>query len=97
MDDHFRFDPQLTFAQARERLELLNDTAHQHHVAKLIWLEGTSSGQELTFLWDPMAERFGHQIDKEPIEVEIVSSLMNGIAVEVRLQPSHDRDRDAHQ
>ena len=32
-----------------------------------------------------MAERFGHNIDKEPIDHEIVDNLVNEIAVDVQV------------
>ena len=81
----FRFDPGMTFEETRARLRELHDPAHQHLIAKLVWLEGSSAGEALTFLWDPMAGRFGHNIDKELIDRPIVENLINGLAVEVRL------------
>ena len=81
----FSFDPSLSFAETRERLSALHDPAHKDLVAKLFWLEGSSAGNSLTYMWDPMAERFGHTIDKEPIDHEVVNNLINGLAVEVRL------------
>lgn len=81
----FSFAPSLSFAEARDRLRVLHDPAHKDLVAKLFWLEGSSAGNSLTYLWDPMAERFGHTIDKEPIDHAVVENLINGLAVEVRL------------
>ena len=81
----FSFDPSLSFAETRERLSALHDPAHKDLVAKLFWMEGSSAGESLTYMWDPMAERFGHTIDKEPIDHEVVNNLINGLAVEVRL------------
>ena len=83
--DTFRFDPTQTFADVRERLGELHDPARKHLIAKVVWLDGTSAGESLSYLWDPMAERFGHTIDKEPIDHVIVDSLINGISLEVRL------------
>ena len=81
----FSFDPSLSFAEARDRLRALHDPAHKDLVAKLFWLEGSSAGDSLTYLWDAMAERFGHTIDKEPIDHAVVDNLINGLAIEVRL------------
>ena len=81
----FSFDPSLSFAETRERLSALHDPAHKDMVAKLFWREGSSAGKSQTYQWDPMAERFGTTIDKEPIDHEVVNNLINGLAVEVRL------------
>ena len=80
----FSFDPSLSFAETRERLSALHDPAHKDLVAKLFWMEGSSAGKSLTYMWDPMAERFGHTIDKEPIDHEVVNNMINGSAVEGR-------------
>jgi hypothetical protein len=81
----FRFDPDLSFRQARDLLRQLSAPEHKGHIAKLTWLEGRAEGESLTYLWDPMAERFGHNIDKEPIDSEVVANLINEIAVEVEV------------
>ena len=86
----FRFDSNLTFKQAREALAVINNSANKHLIAHLVWLEGDQEGQEIVFLWDPYAQRFGHQIDKEMIEHRIIESLFNDISVEVKLlKPRH--------
>ncbi len=82
---NFRFHPGLTFREVRGMLTELSRPEHKDHIAKLIWLEGSSAGEALTYLWDPLAERFGHNIDKEPIDSEIVANLINDIAVEVKV------------
>lgn len=81
----FTFDPSLSFDTARQRLTELHDPAHSGHIAKVTWLDGLSAGESLTYLWDPMAERFGHNIDKEPIDHVIVDNLINGISLEVQV------------
>lgn len=81
----FSFHPDLTFRETRRLLNELSSPEHKGLVARLVWLEGKAAGESLTFLWDPMAERFGHNIDKEPIDHEIVDNLINEIAVEVQL------------
>lgn len=82
---NFRFDPGQTFREVRGMLNELSSLQHKDQIAKLIWLEGSSAGEYLTYLWDPLAERFGHNIDKEPIDSEIVANLINDIAVEVKV------------
>ncbi len=82
---NFRFDPGQTFREVRGMLTELSSPQHKDQIAKLIWLEGSSAGEALTYLWDPLAERFGHNIDKEPIDSEIVANLINDIAVEVKV------------
>jgi len=79
----FTFHPDMTFREARRLMQELSSPEHKGHIAKLVWLEGKAQGEALTFLWDPMAERFGHQIDKEPIDTEIVDNLINEISVRV--------------
>ncbi len=81
----FSFDPSLSFTEVRERLGTLHDPAHKHLIAKVVWMDGTSAGESVTYLWDPLAERFGHIIDKEPVDHAVVENLINGIAMEVRL------------
>ncbi len=82
---NFRFDPGQTFREVRGMLTELSGPQHKDHIAKLTWLEGTSAGESLTYLWDGFAERFGHTIDKESIDREIVANLINDIAVEVQV------------
>lgn len=89
----YSFDPSISFAEARERLSALHDPAHRNLVAKLYWLDGSSAGDSLTYLWDPMAERFGHTIDKEPIDHAVVENLINGLAMEVRLVEGKKRGK----
>ena len=89
----FSFHPDLTFRQTKDLLAELNNPARKHLIAHLKWLEGEQTGQELTYLWDPYAERFGHQIDKDMIDHEVVESLSNGIAVEVRLSEPSPRKK----
>ena len=81
----FPFHPDLTFRETRNLLREVNDPAHKGHIAKVIWKEGKAAGESQTFLWDPLAERFGHNIDKEPIDHEIVDNLINEIALEVQI------------
>ena len=91
----FHFQPSQTFDEVRAQLERLNQPTWRHLVAHLTWLEGSAQGQSMPYLWDPMADRFGHRIDKESISVQIVSSLLNGIPVDVTLaQPARHPDRD---
>jgi len=81
----YSFTPDLTFREARRLMAELSSLENRGHIAKLIWMEGKAAGESLTFLWDPMAERFGHNIDKEPIDHEIVENLINEIAVDVQV------------
>jgi hypothetical protein len=81
----FTFHPDLTFREARRLMQELSSPEHRGHIAHLVWLDGKAEGESLTYLWDPMAERFGHNIDKEPIDSEIVANLSNEISVEVRV------------
>ncbi len=81
----YSFTPDLTFREARRLMLELSSPEHKGHIAKLIWQDGKAAGESLTYLWDPMAERFGHNIDKEPIDREIVDNLVNEIAVEVQV------------
>jgi hypothetical protein len=82
------FHPGLTFDQVRQSLAKLNEPANRGQIARLTWQDGSTKGQSVLYLYDPMAERFGHKIDKESISVEIVSSLLNGIPVSVELHPA---------
>lgn len=82
----FRFDTKQTFDDARRIMRDINNPSNSDFVARLKWLEGSQAGQSVSYRWDPMAERFGHQIDKEPLDREIVYSLLSGIPVEVSLQ-----------
>jgi hypothetical protein len=79
----FTFSPDMTFREARSLLRELSSPEHKGQIAHLTWLDGKAEGESLTYLWDPMAERFGHQIDKEPIDSEIVANLINEISVRV--------------
>jgi hypothetical protein len=90
-----RFDPGMSFREVRRLLGELSDPANKDHVAHLTWLEGEAEGQYLTYLWDPLAERFGHNIDKEPIDTQIVSNLITDIAMEVRLVKPQRLERRA--
>jgi len=83
----FRFDPDQSFRDVRRLMGELNASEHKELLARLTWLEGSQAQQSITYLWDPLAERFGLQIEKENIDVEIVSSLMAGIPVEVEVFP----------
>ncbi len=89
-----RFDPAMSFEEVRRRLDQLRDPAHRGLIARVTWLEGLSAGESLTYLWDPIAERFGHNIDKEPIDHEIVDNLINGISLEVQvLKPKNGAEK----
>jgi len=83
----FRFDPGMSFREARDLLRVVSGPEHAGQIAKMIWLEGEDEGKNLTYLWDALAERFGHNIDKEPIDRAVVENLINDIAVEIRVQP----------
>ena len=85
----FQFDPEMTFTAARRRMIEVSDSGSQGHIAKLIWRDGPTSGDSLTYLWDPLAERFGHNIDKEPIDHAISQNLLIGLAVEVQVLEYH--------
>jgi len=93
----YRFDPDMTFREVSRLLGELNDPAHRDSIAKLTWLEGSAKDETLTYLYDPLAERFGHRIDKDPLSGEVVSNLINGISVEVALAPSHEHDHAQHE
>jgi hypothetical protein len=82
------FHSGLTFDQVRQQISRLNEPANKNQIARLIWQDGSTKGQSVLYLYDPMAERFGHKIDKESIGVEIVSSLLNGISVAIELHPA---------
>ncbi len=84
----FDFHSGMTFDQVRQQMARLNEPANRDKIAKLTWQEGTAKGQSVQYLYDPMADRFGHRIDKESISVEIVSSLLNGIPIRVDLHSS---------
>jgi len=81
----YEFRPEQTFREVRRLLAELSSAEHKGHIAKLVWREGKAEGKSLTYLWDPMAERFGHNIDKEPIDSEIVANLINEIAIDVQV------------
>ena len=82
----YRFDSNQTFAEARRMLREINDPRNSGKIATLVWLEGNQAKQSMSFRWDPLAEHFGHQIDKEAIDREIVSALLCDIAVEVTVR-----------
>jgi hypothetical protein len=84
----YEFHGGMTFDQVRAQMAKLNDPANRGQICRLSWLEGTAKGASVTYLYDPMADRFGHRIDKESISVEITSSLLNGIPITVELHPS---------
>jgi hypothetical protein len=81
------FHPRQSFDEVRGLIVQLNRPEHRNQLAHLTWLEGSAKNQTVVYLYDPMAERFGHTIDKESIGVEIVSSLMSGIPVDVTVAP----------
>ena len=87
----FRFDPEMPISEVRRRVEEINRPERREMVAKLTWLDGTAKDQSLHFLYDPMAERFGHSIDKSSLHTEILNSLYNGIALEITLTPRRYR------
>lgn len=82
----YRFDTGQTFDEIRNTMREINNPSNSEFVARLTWLEGSQAQQSVSYRWDPMAERFGHQIDKEPLDREIVYSLLSGIPVEVSLK-----------
>ena len=81
------FHPRQSFDEVRGLMAQLNGPQYRNFVAHLTWLDGTAKDQSVVYLYDALAERFGHTIDKESIGVEIVSSLMNGIPVTVTVAP----------
>jgi hypothetical protein len=81
------FHPAQSFDQVRNLIVQLNRKENQHQIAHLTWKDGTAKDQTVAYLYDALAERFGHTVDKESIGVEIVSSLMNGIPVDINLSP----------
>lgn len=81
------FNPRQSFDEVRKLIVDLNRTENKHQVAHLTWRDGTAKDQTVVYLYDALAERFGHTVDKESIGVEIVSSLMNGIPVDVSISP----------
>ena len=87
----FGFDPDLPISEVRRRVEDINRPEHREMVAKLTWLDGTAKDQSLHFLYDPMADRFGHSIDKSSLHTEILNSLYNGIPVKITLTPRRYR------
>ena len=89
--DSYRFNPDMTFAEARRMMQEIDSTDHRGQVAKLTWLEGNAKDQSIPFLYDEMADRFGHSVDKSAMHSEVMSCLYNGIPVEVRLIPRPGR------
>jgi hypothetical protein len=82
-----KFHPGQSFDEVRMLLATLNLPEFRNHVAKLTWRDGTAKDETVTYFYDPFAERFGHQVDKEPIGLEIINSLIVGIAVDVTIAP----------
>lgn len=89
----YEFTLSQTIQDVRQALAQVNDPANKHLIAKVLWRTGPQADNDpLTYLWDPYAERFGHQLDKEMIDSQVVDSLMNGIPVEVQLvEPHHHK------
>lgn len=85
----FHFNPGQSFTEVRKQLMDLNHPDNKGMLAKLTWLAGERADKPLTYLWDPYAERFGHQIDKEMIDHQVVDSLINELSVEVLLVEPH--------
>jgi hypothetical protein len=81
------FHPRQSFDEVRGLLEQLNRQEHRNEVARLTWRDGNAKDQTVVYLYDTMADRFGHTVDKESIGVEIVASLMSGIPVDVTVLP----------
>ena len=90
--DSYRFDSEMSFSYVRRTMEEIDRPEHKELMAKLIWLEGSAKEQSVPFLYDPMAERFGHSVDKSALHEEVTASLYNGIAVEVQLRPRTKRE-----
>ena len=88
-----RFDPEMTFGEVRRLVEEINNPDHSDMVVKLTWLEGNAQDLTVPFLYEPMAERFGHTVDKSSLDEEIVSSLYNGIPVEIHFIPRPSRGK----
>lgn len=82
-----KFHSGQSFEEVRKLITNLNRTENRNMIAHLTWRDGTAKDQTVVYLYDAMAERFGHTVDKESIGVEIVSSLMNGIPVEISVSP----------
>ena len=92
--DVYQFDPDMTFTYVRKTVEEINLPRNKNLVARFTWLEGNSKDLSVPFLYDEMAERFGHMIDKSALHTEILYSLYNAIPVEVRLSPRPHRGED---
>ncbi|HEX7926996.1 MAG TPA: hypothetical protein VF678_05345 [bacterium] len=82
-----KFHSGQSFDEVRKLITDLNRKENRNMIAHLTWRDGTAKDQTVVYLYDAMAERFGHTVDKESIGVEIVSSLMNGIPVEIDVSP----------
>lgn len=91
--ENYLFDPDMSFRAVREKMDEMNNPENGHLVAKLTWLEGLKTKESLSFLWDPYAEHFGHQIDKETLDHQVVMSLINGIPVEIQLKETRKKTR----
>ena len=87
----YHFDPSDSFGTVRQRVDEINAPANRVNLARVSWLEGTAKGESITFLYDEMAERFGHTIDKSALHHEILTSLYNGIPLDVELVPRPQR------
>ena len=86
------FAPRDTFESVRERMEGINAPENRLQLARLSWLEGNAKGESITFLYDEMADRFGHTIDKSALHHEVLTSLYNGVPVDVELIPRPKRN-----
>jgi hypothetical protein len=87
----YRFDPGQSFTAVRNTIEEINRPSNKDLVAKLTWKDGTAKDQEISYYYDRMADRFGHEVDKSSIHQEVLTSLYIGIPVEIQLVPKHQR------
>jgi hypothetical protein len=81
----YRFDPGQSFTEVRTVIEEINRPANKGMVAKLTWKDGNAKDQEVSYYYDQMADRFGHEVDKSSIHSEVLTSLYVGIPIEIQL------------
>ena len=81
----FHFHAGLTFREVNALLRQVNAPGNRALIATLTWLDGVHANQSLTFLWDPYAERFGHQIDKSALDDEVFTCLSSDLPIRVTL------------
>jgi methionine aminopeptidase len=87
----YRFDPGQSFTEVRNAIEEINRPENKGMVAKLTWKDGNAKDQEVSYYYDRMADRFGHEVDKSSIHQEVLTSLYIGIPIEIQLVPKVKR------